>query len=313
MPAAAARWGDIEVDAVLDGLGGAGAEFVADIAAADRDADVWSEEDELFIEQPGDRADARRAVVSLRQRVAVVVARELRVAGRELVVWWADLATYVVLAAVRGVPVESARAAAAEPGRFFSADELDRLPMVSEQDRLLAGLAARMGPSPVGARALGDDDLPAMARKFAARTGLVVEHLPGGEVDIVEDAEVEGRRCRLWGDLWVDYQLPDLPPADWIAEALATAGVRAAVVEEVRDAAAAVDDLRDAAARLDELDCAENPAEDSAETARAAMDEFDELWERLDPATDVLARYAGVLTRHLPTIRHDLAAAASRR
>jgi hypothetical protein len=312
VPAGPAGLSDVEVDEVLDGLGGAVAEFVADIAAAERDVDVWSEEDERFIEQPGSRADARPAVVSLRQRVAVAVARELRVAGRELVVWWADLATYSVLAAVRGVPVESARGAAAEPGRFFSADELDRLPMVSEQDRLLAGLAARMGSSPVGAPALGRDDMPAMARKFAARAGLMVEHLPGGEAEIVEDAAVEGRRCRLW-DLWVDYQLPDLlPSADWIAEALATAGVRAAVVEKVRDAAAAIGDLHGAAARLDELNCAEEPAEDPAKTEMAAMGEFDELWERLDPATDVLARYAEVLTRHLPTIRHDLAAAASR-
>ena len=296
-PVAPAWWGDIEVDAILGRLGAAVAEFVADMAAADRDADVWSEEDELFIEQRGGHGDARRAVVSLRQRVAVATARELRAAGRELVVWWADLATYAVLAAVRGVPVESARGAAAEPGRVFSTDDLDRLPMVPEQARLLAGLAARLGASP----ALGDDDMPMMARRFAARSGLVVEHPPGGEVEIVEDASVEGRRCRLWGDLWVDYQLPDLPPADWIAEALATAGVRAAVVHEVRDAAAATDDLRDAVTRLDELDSAETTMED--------MNEFDALWERLDPATDVLARYAEMLTRHLPTIRRDLAAA----
>ncbi len=311
VPAAPDRLSDVEVDAVLGGLGGAVTEFVADIAAAERDVDVWSEEDELFIEQPGGRVDVRRAVVSLRQPVAVVVARELRSAGRELAVWWADLATYAVLATVRGVPVESARAAAAEPGRFFSVDELDQLPMVPEQTRLLAGLAARMGPAPMGTR--GDDDMPAMARKFAARAGLMVEHLPGGEPEIVEDPTVEGRRCRLWGDLWVDYQLPELPPADWIAEALATAGVRAAVVEEVRDAAAAIDGMRGAATRLDELNCDENPDEnpaaDSTEVEMAAMDEFDALWERLDPATDVLARYAEVLTRHLPTIRHDVAAA----
>lgn len=84
-------------------------------------------------------------------------------------------------------------------------------------------------------------------------------------------------------------------------------------MEEVRDAAAAIGDLYGAAARLDELNCTEEPAEDPAKTDTAAMDEFDALWERLDPATDVLARYAEVLTRHLPTIRHDLAAAASHR
>lgn len=197
MPAAPAWLSDVEVDEVLDRLGGAVAEFVADIAAAERDVDVWAEEDERFIEQPGGRADARPAVVSLRQRVAVAVARELRVAAREVVVWWADLATYAMLAAARGVPVESARCAAAEPGRFFSADELDRLPMVSEQDRLLAGLAARMGSSPMGAPALGHDDMAAMARKFAARAGVMVEHLPGGEAEIVEDTAVEaaGAAC----------------------------------------------------------------------------------------------------------------------
>lgn len=304
VPAAPVRLGDVEVDAVLDELGGAVAEFIADIAAAERDVDAWSEEDELLITQPRGRRDARRAVVSLRLRVAVATAGELRTAGRELVVWWADLATHAVLAAVRGVPVEAALGAAAEPGRFFSVDELDRLPMVPEQDRLLAGLAARMGTWP----APGGDDMPAMARRFAARAGLWVKHLPGGETEIVEDATVEGRRCRLWGDLWTDYQLPDLPPADWIAEVLANAGVRAAVVEEVRDAATAIDGMRGAAARLDEL----NSAEDSDEPAMAAMDEFDALWERLDPATDVLARYAEVLTRHLPAIRHDLAAASRR-
>jgi hypothetical protein len=301
VPAAPVGLGDVEVDAVLDGLSGAVAEFIADIAAAERDVDVWSEESELFIEQPARRGDPRRAVVSLRLRVAVATARELRAAGRELVVWWADLATCAVLAAVRGVPVEAARGAAAQPDRYFSADELDRLPMVPEQDRLLAGLAARAGHSPVP----GHDDLPAMAREFAARAGLMVQHLPSGEAEIVDDPTVEGRRCRLWGYLWVDYQLPYLPPADEIAEVLATAGVRAAVVEEVRDAAAAVDGMRGAATRLDELDS----DEESAETATASMDEFDALWELLDPATDVLASYAEVLTRHLPTIRHDLAAA----
>lgn len=310
VPAEPVSLGDAEVDAILTGLGSAVADFIAGIAAAERDVDAWSEEDELLIEQPRGCSNARRAVVSLRLPVAVAAAHKLRVAGRELVVWWADLATHAVLAAVRGVRVEAARAAAVEPGRFFSADELDRLPMVSEQDRLLAGLAARMGPSPMGAR---NDDMPAMARKFAARAGLMVQHLPGGEPEIVEDASVEGRRCRLWGDLWVDYQLPDLPPADWIAEVLATAGVRAAAVAEVRNAAAAIDELRGAAARLDELNSAEDSAKDSAETGMAAMDEFDALWERLDPATEVLARYAEVLTRHLPTIRHDLAAATSRR
>ncbi len=308
VPAAPVLWGDVEVDAVLGELGGAVAEFIADIAAAERDDDRWTEEDESRIEQRRGRADARRAVVSLRQRVAEMAARELRSAGRELVVWWADLATYAVLVAVRGMPVESARGAAAEPGRFFSVDDLGRLPMVSEQDRLLAGLAARMGPSPMGTHAPGDD-MPAMAREFAARVGLMVKHLPDGEAEVVEDPTVEGRRCRLWGDLWIDHQLPDFPSADWIAEALATAGVTAAVVDEVRDAAAAIDDLRGAAARLDEL----NSDEDSAETEMAAMNELDALWERLDPATDVLARYAAVLTRHLPTIRHDLAAAASSR
>lgn len=317
MPAAPVGLDDVEVDAVLDGLGGVVAEFIADIAAVERDVDVWSDEDELFIEQPGSRVNARRAVVSLRLPVAVATACKLRAAGRELAVWWADLASYVVLAAVRGVPVESARAAAAEPGRYFSADELDQLPMVSEQDRQLAGLAARMGSSPMGAAARGGDDMPAMARKFAARAGLRVEHRPGGEPEIVEDATVEGRRCRLWGGLWVDYQLPYLLPADWIAEVLATVGVRAAVVEEVRDAAAAIGDMFGAAARLDELDsaedCAENAAGTAAEIGMAAMDEFDALWERLDPATDILARYAEVLTRQLPTIRQDLAAAASRR
>lgn len=309
MPAAPVWLGDVEVDAVLDGLGGAVAEFVAVIAAAERDVDVWSEEDELLIESRGGRGNGRRAVVSLRLRVAVATARELRAAGRELVVWWADLATYAVLATVRGVPVDTARAAAAEPDRFFSAEELDRLPAVSEQDRLLAGLAARMGSSPMGVPAPGDHDLPARAREFAARAGLMVWHLPSGEAEIREDATVEGRRCRLWGALWVDYQLPDLPSADWIAGVLATAGVRAAVVEEIRDAAAAIGDMRDAAARLDEL----NSVEDLDETGMAAMDEFDALWERLDPATDILARYAEVLTRHLPTIRHDLVGAASRR
>ncbi|HKR52198.1 MAG TPA: hypothetical protein VJT72_21990 [Pseudonocardiaceae bacterium] len=52
------------------------------------------------------------------------------------------------------------------------------------------------------------------------------------------------------------------------------------------------------------LDSAEDSDEESAETVTASMEEFDALWELLDPATDVLARYAEVLTRHLPTIRH---------
>lgn len=298
---------DTEVDAVLVGLAGAVAEVITDINAAERDLDMWTDEEEQFIGAPYVLGGTRHAVASLRWQVAAATTRELRAAGRELVVWWADLATYAVLAAVRGVPVELARGAAAEPGRYFSVEELARLPELSEQDRRLAGLAARMGSSPIGGSAAGDDDMPTVAREIAARAGLLVKHLPGGAAEIVEDASVEGRRCRLWGDLWVDYKMPDLPPADWITEVLASAGVGPAVVEEVRGAAAAVGDLRAAAAGLDELES----AEDSAETGRAVMDEFDALWDQLDPATDVLASYADVLTRQLPMIRQDLAAAGA--
>lgn len=296
---------DEEVDVVLRALGTSVAEFIADTAAAEREFDAWFEEDEQLMEQPRRRGDARRAVVSLRHRVTNAAARELRTSGRELAVWWADLATCAVVAAVTGAQVDPARGAAAEPGRFMGTEDLARLPAASEQDRLLAGLAATMEPS---STVLGwpGYDMPTLARDVAARAGLMMSRTVDGKMVIVDDPSVEGRRRRLWGDVWIDHHLPELPESSWFADVLATAGVAPSVVKDVRSAAAAVADVLAAIDRLEELESAEGI--DDSEPA--VMDEFDALWARIDPATTTLAAYAEMLTRHLPAIRDGVAGGA---
>ncbi len=289
---------DDELDAVLDELSGEVAKLIADTAAVEDELEAWSDEEEELIEQPRRRGDARRAVVSLRQKVAISASSALRSASRELAVWWADLATCAVLAAAEGGQVDAVRGAAADPGEFMRAADLERLSAASESDRLLAGLALRMGAAPM----LSDDldyDMPALARDVAERAGMIVWPTVDGESTIVDDGSVEGRRRRLWSDLWVDYQLPELPDAASLAEAIAAGGAPSAVVEDVRGPAAAVADVRAAARRLDEL----RSSEESEYSEAAAMDEFDALWESVESATTVLATYAETLTRHLPAIR----------
>lgn len=293
---------DAELDAVLDGLAGAVTKLIADTVAMEDELDAWSDEEERFIEQPRRRGDVRRAVVSLRQKVAISASCALRAAGRELVVWWADLATCAVLAAAKGGQVDAVRGAAAEPGRYMGAAELERLPAASEHDRLLAGLALRMSAAPMGSDGK-DYDMPALARDVAERAGLMVWHAVDGEPTIVDDGSVEGRRRRLWGGLWVDYQLPELPDAAWLAEVLAAGGTSSVVVEDVRGPAAAVADVLTAARRLDELRSSEESEDSSEDSGAAAMDEFDALWESVESATKVLATYAETLTRHVPAIR----------
>jgi len=181
--------------------------------------------------------------------------------------------------------------------------DLERLPAASEHERLLAGLALRMSAAPIRSDGL-DYDMPALARDVAERAGLMVRYAADGKTVIDDDGSVEGRRRRLWGDLWVDYQLPELPDAVWLTEVIAASGTPSAVVEDVRGPAAAVADVIAAARRLDELRSSEE-SEDSEAVAmdEVAMDEFDALWESVESSTKVLATYAETLTRHVPAIR----------
>lgn len=294
---------DDELDAILEGLSEAVTKLIADTTAMEDELDAWTDEEERLMEQPRRREDVRRAVVSLRQKMAVSASCALRVAGRELVVWWADLATCAVLTATKGGQVDAVRGAAAEPGRFMGPADLERLPAASEHERLLAGLALRMSAAPIRSDGL-DYDMPALARDVAERAGLMVRYAADGKTVIDDDGSVEGRRRRLWGDLWVDYQLPELPDAVWLTELIAASGTPSAVVEDVRGPAAAVADVIAAARRLDELRSSEE-SEDSEAVAmdEVAMDEFDALWESVESATKVLATYAETLTRHMPAIR----------
>ena len=202
----------VDVDGVLAGLASAVATFHADWVAAMGETGRWEAAEEALLGTSLSTHGVARAVAASRWSTAAMTQRKLRSAGRELVAWWADLATYAALAAVRGVEVDATRAMAAEPGRFFGPELLARLPAVDEHHHLLAGLAVRLGAAGPGR----GDDLPELARDMAARAGLRVHHHPDVSAEIVEDGSTDGRRCRLWGELWTGYQIPVDAVGKWI-------------------------------------------------------------------------------------------------
>lgn len=293
---------DEEIDAVLAGLAAEAAEMIADTAVAERDMEVWCDESERYLESSVQvewrRPDPRRAVASLRSTAAIDAARNLRQATRELVAWWVDLAIYTVLATASGRPIDPVRAAGLDPSSHLTAEDLSCLPMPSENDRMLAGLAARMADTPVGPQEQRDD-LSALTRDLTARTGLALGRSADGELTAIDDLFVEARRRRLWGDIWVDHRLPELLDAGRLADALTACGVSPEVTADIRDAAAAVDDVVAAARHFSELeDLHEEKGPDPA-----VMQQIDDLWEHIKYGTDILARYARTLVRHLPAIR----------
>ncbi|OKI58004.1 hypothetical protein [Micromonospora sp. CB01531] len=232
----------------------------------------------------------------MRRAHAIENARLLRQSSREIVAWWADLATYAALSTAAGQPINPVRAAGADPSAHLTDEELRHLPGPSDDVRALARLAALFAGPSVSPDATADP--PVDAVEFAARAGLMLQRSPSGDVIVVDDPFPEARLPRMWGDTWVNYQMPALLPADELAAAFTAAGMPPTVVEAIRTATAAVDDVLVAAARLAELEDADAPVRDPAVAA-----EEEALWEHVERTTDILAAYARTLTDHLPAVR----------
>ncbi|HET9255701.1 MAG TPA: hypothetical protein VFO16_10925, partial [Pseudonocardiaceae bacterium] len=239
------------------------------------------------------------ALASVRGELAGTAARVLRDASRDLASWWADAATHVTAAAVTGRPVLAARLALADPDAYLDADDLGFLSPAPDHVYQLAGLAARMAATSVAyPRQTPDIDLAASAQDLAAQAGLAIRRGPDGEPTPVDDLFPQGRRCRLWGILWHQHRLPDLPTADEITDLLSHLPVPKAVIDDIQQAATAFADIVRAELRLTEIEESDEPWTDTA----------NQLLQQTEAATETLARYAQTLTTHLPTIRAAAAA-----
>lgn len=287
------------VDAVLADLATVADRLIADSATAQRELDDRDDDNEGWLAQDGPPAgypsypNPSRALSSVRLAHAVDSARLLRQSARQIVAWWADLATYAALSTAAGQPINPVRAAGADPSAHLTDEELHYLPGPSDDVRALARLAALFAGPPVSPDATADPSVD--AGEFAARAGQMLQRSPSGDVIVVDDPFPDARLRRMWGDAWVKYQMPALLPADELAAAFTAAGAPPTVVEAIRTATTAVDDVLAAAARLAEPEDADVPARDPGEE--------ETLWAHVERSTDILAAYAQTLTNHLPEIR----------
>ena len=279
--------------------------------AADALAKEMDDACEALLEQRAARGvsgglpDPRFAAASLRRDLGSRAAREHRAAARELVAWWADLATVAVVSVAVDRPLRPARAAAGDPTIGFTEDDLRQLPKVPEHSRKLAHLGARLASTPTGPHR-PDDGLASGTADYAASVALRLDVSADGEFLVREDGSPQARRCRLWGNDWVDDQVPLLPGPDELADLLRGRGVPADTVTAVHDATAAVANALNAGRRAREL--AERDSPEAPLTAAEAA-ECEALLDRADSITGLLARYAQTLTNSLPAVRTATTAA----
>ncbi|MFV2098039.1 hypothetical protein ACFHW1_21605 [Micromonospora sp. LOL_014] len=279
------------VEAVLADLAAVADRLIEEWAVAQREVDERNDDNERWLIQTGTPAgyrscpNPRRALSSVRLDHAVHRARLLRQSSREIVAWWADLATHAALSAAAGQPVNPVRAAGADPSAYLIEEELRHLPGWSDKDSALAELVALFTVPPMNPEAT---DISLDAGEFAAWAGPMAQRSPSGELIAADETSPGARLPRMWGDTWVAYQMPALPPADRLAAAFTTAGVPPTVVEAIREATRAVDDALAAAVRIAEPEVV---AEEEA------------LWDHVERSTEILAAYARTLTNHLPAIR----------
>ncbi|SCF24820.1 hypothetical protein GA0070618_4450 [Micromonospora echinospora] len=103
-----------------------------------------------------------------------------------MVAWWADLVTYVLLAAVAGEPVAAYRAAAADPSAIPDVEEPRRLPYPIEEARRFAELGAAVAGTP-GPNPATDEDLYSAMADYVARVRLALRPSPTGGLVVVDD------------------------------------------------------------------------------------------------------------------------------
>ncbi|MFD9963962.1 hypothetical protein [Amycolatopsis sp. NPDC058986] len=240
--------------------------------------------------------DPRYALEGLRVTLATRAAREHRDAAREFAAWWADVATLAVVAAVRGQPVSPTRVVAADPTRWMADEDLHELPGIPESSRVLARLGAMMAATPLE-RGQVDHEMAVEVADHAARAGLRVSYTDDGQVVVKEAGGPEARRCRLWGGLWTEARVPELPAPDELADLLTGHGTPESSTAAAVEAARAVDEAVIALLRARALDNGD-PDDESI-----SAEDIESLWDHADQLTTLLSHYARTLTNTLPVMR----------
>jgi hypothetical protein len=275
-----------DVDEMLDELAAVVDEAIADLRAAER-AEAEMADRPVRLLRVGDRLYPRRTYVRLQWELACQVLSTREQDARELAAWWADLATVAAVAALRGEPLHPVRAAAGDPATSMDDEDMRHLPTVSDFDRNLARLATLYPTS-------HHYDL-----SHAARIGVYLDPTDDGDLVVVDDPTPVGRRRRLWGDDWIDHQVPALPRPDELADQLAQRGVPANLVAEVLRSAHAVHNALAASRYVHDLE--QHATDEKSWDAHAEA--RDSLSGQIDQLTDLLADYARRLTATLPAIR----------
>ena len=288
-----------EVDETLSALARASDFLLQECAAAHLHMEELNELSEAGIRQRAGKhrspCDAESALLSARLKLAVASAKEHRDTTREFVCWWADAALSAWRSEALGTPVPHARMGAAAPDILLREDELAVLPKADQHTRRLVELGAFLGaPGPAPAQG-STEDLTTLTTDLASRSGLRIEWDETGKATAVDDEWPEGRRRRLWGDFWIEHQIPALPDPDELNLLLARAPAGAA--ERLLGATKAVIQAAMAGQRIDEI-------EDNKDAwTPAEIAEYDQLSDRLSRLTPLLADYARTITDSLPEIR----------
>lgn len=217
------------------------------------------------------------------------MAREYRDAARRFATWWADVATLAVVATATGQRVSPIRVAAADPTILMGEEDLLHLPAVPDDVRALTSLSASMAATPL-APGRSDHDMAALAHDHAARAGLRISYVDG-EFSVREEGTAEARRRRLWGEVWIELRIPELPVPDELADLLGRCDAPASAITAAVEAIGNVNDAAASLLRVRELD--------DDEDALLPSDEFDALWEHADQLTALLGQYARTLTSTL--------------
>ncbi|GAA1937406.1 hypothetical protein [Amycolatopsis minnesotensis] len=289
------------IEEVLAELAAVTEEVLAQADAADARMNELSDAREALLEQRA--ADGvslckpapHYALAGLRDTLAMHAAREQREAAREFAAWWADVATLAVLAEVSGQPVSPTRLAAADPTLWMSEEDMHDLPEIPESTRVLARLGAVMAAVPLGS-GRADHDMAAQAEDHAARAGLRISY-DDGQVVVKENGGPEARRCRLWGGLWTEARVPELPAPDELADLLTGHGTPESSTAAAVEAARAVDDAVIALLRARALDNGDPQDEP------ISAEDIDSLWNHADQLTNLLSHYARTITNMLPVLR----------
>jgi hypothetical protein len=281
-----------QVTDLLADLGRVVGEVGAIAAAAEADLDAADEQHERLIAAGAGRDSFHdlqrpdRALSHLRWSLARGHAIQARAAHREFVSWWADLATLALISRAQAVPLTIYRVAAANPCTSFDQEHLRRLPGPDEHTRELAQLAVTTGGA-------SDDPFRADTATYLARAGLAVTSRAGQAV-IVDDGSADGRRCRIWAELWTDHRVPDLPSPVQIAQLLAKLAVPAETIARATAARDAIQEAVTAHRRITDIE-----AEDTDDPSADGRVEYEALWRHVDALTDPLTTYAHTLTTTL--------------